>query len=285
MNASIQFKQAIEYIDSLPAMPVIAQKILFLNLGTPEGEDKLLKLIELDPAISAKIIGLSKSTLYGSPGMIASVKEATMRLGLQTVKSVAIGLATIEALHKTTGSQLGKTELWTRSIAVAMAMKVLAKHMPPRQRPLDDQIFLAGLLHDIGYIVIDYISPMTCDSLLSHFDAENDAELLALEKQVLSMSHGEIGGKLSAYWDLPEEIGAVVRFHHNKGHSGAEVGQPLVRLVYLAERILTPFGIKEGAPQIEQMDWLELGINPGKAEEIVNEVQQAASNVNQFFHI
>jgi len=285
MGASLSFKNSIDNVDCLPALPFIAQKILALKLDTDEGESKLLELIALDPIISAKIIGLSKSTLFGASGMIVSVKEAALRLGLKTIKSVAIGLATMEALNKTTSSQLRKTELWTKSISVAMAMKVLSKYMQSRHRPLDDQIFLAGLLHDIGYIVIDYVSPDTLNSLLNHFETENEEALLAIENKILGMSHSDVGGRLVFFWDLPDEIVAVVRHHHNQSHVDLGMAQSLVRLVYLAERIITPFGVKEGSTELHQTDWGDLGINPEKSDDIIAEVLYEITKVNQFFHI
>jgi HD-like signal output (HDOD) protein len=285
MNASLSFKQSIERVDCLPALPIIAQKILGLNLETTEGEGKLLELIVLDPLISAKLIGLSKSTLFGAPGMIASVKDAAMRLGMKTIKSVAIGIATMEALNKTTSSQLKKTDLWTHSISVAMAMKVLSKHMPASKRPLDDQMFMSGLLHDIGYIVVDHISPQTSDSILNQFGAENDEALLTIEKQILGLTHAEVGGKLAFAWDLADELVEVVRHHHSQSYAGSEVGQTLVRLVYLAERIITPFGVKQASSTVDQVDWSGLGINLDNTEDIIVEVQQEITKVNQFFQI
>ncbi len=285
MHKSLNFKKSIEHVECLPALPIIAQKILGLNLGTTEGEGKLLELIALDPLISAKLIGLSKSTLFGAPGMIASVKDAAMRLGMKTIKSVAIGIATMEALNKTTSSQLKKTDLWTHSISVAMAMKVLSKHLPASQRPLDDQMFMSGLLHDIGYIVVDHISPQLSDSILSQFGTDNDEALLTIENKILGLTHAEVGGKLAFAWDLADELVEVIRHHHSQSYAGSEVGQILVRLVYLAERIITPFGVKQPLSTIDQVVWSDLGISPEKTEDIIAEVQQEITKVSQFFQI
>src|SRR5690242_1376603 len=122
LDTSVNLKQAITKLDSLPSMPVIAQKLLALPLDTDDGEAKLLKLIGLDPLISAKIIGLANTSLFGSPVKVASVGDAAMRLGLTRVKSVAIGIATMSTLTKLPEGQLKANDLWLHSMGIAVAV-------------------------------------------------------------------------------------------------------------------------------------------------------------------
>ena len=86
-NQNIDLRQAVKYIDALPAMPVIAQRLLALSMDTDEDEREMLILIEQDPQISAKIIGLSNSANLGSARKSTSVKEAAILLGMNRVKS------------------------------------------------------------------------------------------------------------------------------------------------------------------------------------------------------
>jgi HD-like signal output (HDOD) protein len=81
MKQPTNLKKAIQSLDSLPAMPVIAQKILTLSLDTDAGELQLLKLIEKDPQISARIIGLANTPLFGASKRVASIQDASMLLG------------------------------------------------------------------------------------------------------------------------------------------------------------------------------------------------------------
>ena len=106
MNTSVDIKQAITKLDSLPTIPLIAQKLLALPLDTDEGEAKLLKLLGHDPIISARIIGLANTSLFCAPVKVSSINDAAMRLGLTRVKSVAISIATISTLSKFPEGQL-----------------------------------------------------------------------------------------------------------------------------------------------------------------------------------
>lgn len=282
MTQGIGLQHSLDRIDTLPALPVIAQKLLTLALDTDEGEAQLLKLIAQDPQISAKIIGLSNSALFGSPRKITSVSDAAMCLGLTQVKSVAIGIATMSALAKQSEGKLKSADLWTHNMAIANAMRVIARHMPTRLRPMDDQIFLAGLLHDIGYNVLNFLDSSASDGLYEKLNAPTDDSLLNIEQQLLGTHHGELGARLALHWGLPEEIIAVIRFHHMPDNPDAEAGQPLVSLVHLAEKIMPDFGIPEHTgQQILPQEWIALGIEATEQDAIVQEVNTAAEQVRQ----
>lgn len=282
MAISIDLKQSLERIDTLPAMPAIAQKLLALPLDTDEGEAQLLKLIAQDPQISAKIIGLSNSALFGSPRKISSVSDAAMCLGLTRVKSVAIGIATMSALAKPSEGKLKSTDLWTHNMAIASAMRVIARYMSTRLRPMDDQIFLAGLLHDIGYNALNFLDVNASDALYEQLSATPDASLLEIEQQLLGTHHSELGARLALHWGLPEEIIAVIRYHHTPEHINAEVGQPLVNLVHIAEKILPNVGIVEYTEQeIAEQEWINLGIDPAESDKIVKEIAAVAEQTKQ----
>lgn len=282
MTHGIGLQHSLDRIDTLPALPVIAQKLLTLALDTDEGETQLLKLIAQDPQISAKIIGLSNSALFGSPRKITSVSDAAMCLGLTQVKSVAIGIATMSALAQQSESEFSSTDLWMHHITIANAMRVIARHMPARLRPLDDQIFLAGLLHDIGYNVLNFLDSNAANALHEKLSVASGDIMLNIEQQLLGTHHGELGARLALHWGLPEEIIAVIRYHHMPDNADAEVGQPLVNLVHLAEKILPNLGIPEHTgPEILPQEWINLGIEATESNDIIQEVKTVAEQAKQ----
>jgi putative nucleotidyltransferase with HDIG domain len=262
--------------ETLPTLPEIAHKLLTLPLDTVDGEAQLLKLIGNDPVISSKIIGLANSSLFGAPIKISSISDAAMRLGLNTVKAVAIGIATMSVSG---GARIGKfkpADLWAHSMAIAYSMHAISAAMPARVRPVDDSIFLAGLLHDMGYMALAHINPDVSDAL---FDAMKniDLPLLETEREVAGMTHTEIGVALGHHWDLPEEIIAVMAYHHIPNDEKAQVGQPLVSMVNLAEKILPEFGLTASAEStISEQEWLDLGIDPARAERVIGQLQNVA---------
>lgn len=282
MGIAVDLKINISKLNTLPAMPVIAQKLLALALDTDEGEAQLLKLIEQDPLIAAKIIGLANSPLFGSSRKVNSVSDASMLLGLTRVKSVAIGIATMSAVTKFPGGLLKANDLWLHSMAIALVMRAIARAMPARTRPLDDQIFLSGLLHDIGYMALSFLDTPASDALHSQLLANPDRPVVEIEQELIGMTHGEIGARLGLHWDLPEEIIAVMRYHHTPDNDQANAGQPLVSLVNLAERLLPGFGVAEQTEQaVSEEDWQKLGIDPEKAESIIEQIATIAEQAQQ----
>ncbi|HCJ50378.1 MAG TPA: histidine kinase [Gallionella sp.] len=282
MNSQIDLKMNLAGLDSLPAMPTIAQKLLSLALDSDEGEAQLLKLIEQDPLISAKIIGLSNSSMFGASRKVNSVHDAAMLLGLTRVKSIALGIATLSAMRTPLEGLFKINELWLHSLTIALAMRTLSKAMPARTRPLDDQIFLSGLLHDIGYMALSYLDTAASDALHTRLHAQPERAAQEIEQELLGITHGEIGAQLGRHWDLPEEIIAVMRYHHTPDIEEAAAGQPLVSLVNFAERLLPDVGVAEHTRlEISAEEWLSLGINPDRAEDLAAALTEVAEQAKQ----
>ena len=277
MSTPSDLKKAIRNLDALPTMPVVAQKLLALPLDTEDGETKLLKLIELDPLISAKIIGLANTSLFGSPVKVSSVRDAAMRLGLTRVKAVAVGIATMSALTKLPEGKIQVNDLWLHSMGLAVAMRSIAKAMPANVRPLDDHIFLAGLLHDMGYMALAYLDTKGSNALCDKFQEQSGQPILEMEQQLLGTTHCEIGAQLGRHWDLPEEVIAVMRYHHTPDEENAALGQPLVSMVNIVEKILPEFGVNKAAEaEIADQEWSALGIDPAKAGAIREQILEVA---------
>jgi putative nucleotidyltransferase with HDIG domain len=285
MNTSgsrVNLKQAILNLDTLPSMPVITQKILALDLNSDEGEMGMLKLIEKDPQIAAKIIGLSNSPLFGSSKHVASVADAAMLLGITRVKSVTIGIAVMTSLAKKSAGKLDIQKLWMHSLAIALALRTISRAMPQKLRPLDDEIFLAGLLHDIGYMVLNNLDPVRSDELHTRLDTEKNRSCIDIEAELLEMNHAELGAELARHWGLPASIVSILRYHHDPANVNASEGQPLVSMVNLAEKVLVSFGIPEHtSAEINPEEWAGLGIDPAKAEELIEQIKQQAEEASK----
>lgn len=278
----VNLKEAVRHLDALPAMPLIAQKILALDLQSDAGERALLKLIEQDPQIAAKIIGLANTPLFGASKSITSIADAAMLLGITRIKSVTLGIAVMSALVKKSAGKLDIQGLWLHNLAIALALRTLARAMPANIRPLDDQLFLAGLLHDIGYVVLNHLDQPRSDELHSRFAAESGRDSNEIEAELLEMNHCELGAELARFWNLPDIIVAVLRYHHTPDNASASFAQPLVRMTNLAGKILNTFGISERInPEITAADWEALEIDPAGADGLIAQITAQAEEARQ----
>lgn len=282
-STRLRLKQSLANLDSLPAMPATAQKLLALPLDTDEGETQMLQLIGQDPQISAKIISLANSPIMGVSRKLNTVSDAAMLLGLTRVKSVAVGIASMSHLAQSpAGKYFKPQDLWLHSMTVAIVMRTIAQAMPRNIRPNEDQIFLAGLLHDIGFMALHHIDTEASDALHHQLLLQPERSILEIELETLGITHCYIGSQLARHWHLPEEIIAVLGYHHPPYVEEVADGNPLVRLVSLSEKIAPNYGIAEHTgDEIQEYEWLELGIDPAGVEDICAQANELAVQTAQ----
>lgn len=256
-------------LESLPAMPKTAQEILSIELASDKGNELLLKLIEKDLAISARIIGLANSPLFGTSRKIMTVGDAATVLGIKRVKMVALGFAMMSSVTRNPPGLLNVLQLWQHSMAVAVAMDALSKAMPREMRPPDEDIYLAGLLHDIGFLVLEYMEPELSNRFHARLAVVGTLPDIEIEDEMLEINHGELGALLAEHWNLADTIVAVLRHHHA---ACPVAGNTLISMTRLAEKLLPTFAMAEQKPSgIELCEWQALGI----AEESVAAAEAA----------
>lgn len=286
MNTSstpVNLREAIKNLNSLPALPLIAQKLLSLKTDTDEGQRQLLLLIDQDPQIMAKIIGLANAPIHGISRKITSVPEAAIVLGINRIKSVATGIAIMSLKSASAPGSLNMQDLWMHNLGIAFAMLAIGRAMPRNIRPADDFIFLAGMLHDIGYIALAHLDPKRSNELHTYMAAENAPPAWEIEKSLLDMCHDELGAELARHWNLPKEIISVIRYHHSPDAPDAPKDNLLIRMVYVAEKMLPSFGMGEHvSPGISDADWYALSIEPANAEEILCQAAEQADQATLF---
>lgn len=280
-TSPVNLKQVVRNLDVLPAMPVTAQRLLALDMSTSKGEREMMLLIEQDPQISAKIIGLANSAAVASTRKVMTVRDAAMLLGFSRVQSIASGIAIISLMAKAPAGRFNMQDLWLHSLGVAFAMLAISRAMPAKLRPQEDQLFLAGMLHDIGYLALAFLDRGLSDKLHEQLAAGSGQPVLQVEQELLGTSHAELGAELAKQWNLPEEIVDVLRSHHQP--EAAVAGLVLARMVCLAEKILPAFGLNERtAAEVLDEEWAVLGINPADAAEVSEQVIEQADQASQF---
>jgi len=286
MNTSstpVNLRVAIKDLNSLPAIPLIAQKLLTLNVETDEGQRQMLSLIAQDPQILARVIGLANAPVQGSSRKVSSISEAAIILGINRIKSVATGMSMMSVNAGASTGSFNLQDLWMHNLGIAFAMIAISNAMPRKIRPDSDYVFLAGILHDIGYIALAHLDPKRSNELHTYQAAAPARSVLEIEKSLLEICHDELGAELARHWNLPDEIISVIRYHHTPDAPEAPKNQPLIRMVYIAEKMLPSFGMGEHVDTgIHDSDWEALGIDPSNAEEILNQAAEQADQAALF---
>ena len=280
MSYSTNLRQTVDLLESLPAMPKIAQEILSIQMATDDSNDRLLKLIEKDPAISARIIGLSNSPLFGTSRKIMSVHDAAAVLGINRIKMIAMSFAMVSSMSSNRGGSLDIIHLWQHSMAVTLAMDELSHAMPKEIRPPDEEIYLAGLLHDIGFLVLQYVDPELSNRFHARIAAEPSRSLEEIETEMLEVGHSELGALLAQHWNLAEAIVAVLRHHHSSYEALSKGMPPLIIMADLAERLLPTFGgFEPVAESIEPEEWNTIGIATDEIAKVETAMRKRAAEI------
>ena len=257
-----------DQIDALPAIHYIAQKILTLKLNTQKDEIALFELLGEDPPIMAKVIGLSNSPQFGLSRTIYKLHDAMAVLGTNRIKMVALSFAMMSSLHRNPAGLLNSKNLMMHSLSVAMGMETLSHYLPMDKRPSEEEIFLAGLVHDIGYLVLDFVNPLVSDQFQLRMVTNKSLREEEIEKSILDRNHCELGALLARHWKLPRNIVNVLQYHHTPFDELPE-DMPLVGLTSLVERMQPTFKREaDGGNVIQLAEWEYMGIDSSKTDEI-----------------
>ena len=139
------------------------------------------------------------------------------------------------------------------------------------------------MLHDIGYLALAHLDTQRSDDLHTRFVIEPDRLAIEVERELLEVTHDELGAELAKHWNLPSEIVAVLRYHHTPDAPEAAEGQPLVRIINITEKLLPTLGLREFVGNyVAPEEWVALGIDPSKADEIAEQAVEQANQAAQF---
>ncbi len=198
-------------IEVLPAAPSLLGKLLPKLSDTDAHFDEIVDVIALDPGLTAKLLQICNSAFFGQTEPILSVQDAVARVGYQSIYLLVAMISGADAFPVTSANGLNIGRLWGHSITTAFSSKYIAEST----RQDGNILFTAGLLHDIGKIVLAQIQPTIVSD---RFYQLSEAESLAHEKETYGYNHAEIGTALMKRWKLPEQLIVAVSHHHEPRH-------------------------------------------------------------------
>lgn len=276
-----RIQQRLEETIEIPPLPATAQKIIKLRVDPDATVDDITGLVETDPALAAQVVSWAASPYYAAPGKIRSVEDAIVRvLGFDLVINLALGLALGKTLSLPKDQPQQATPYWQQAIYSAAVIEGLTRAMPRAQRPEAGLTYLAGLLHNFGYLVLAHVFPPHFSLICRHLEVNPHLSASHIEQHLLGITREQIGAWLMRFWDMPEELATALRFQHDPDYQGPHAAY--ANLVCLAVNLLRGRGIGNGPAQ-ELPDGLfeRLGISRDKAEEALNHVLQAEAALRE----
>lgn len=233
-NESQVINQALSRVGDIATLPAVTVKIIEIVENPKSTARELHEVIRNDPALSTKVLKVVNSAFYGLPGQVANVDRAIVLLGLSAVKNIAVAssIARMFKGEKIT-DKFSARDLWSHSVAVGVAARALARTMG--NRPEGEEVFLAGLIHDLGILIERQAMGEKLVEVINRAAAGEDS-FLKCEQQVLGADHQMFGAALATKWKFPRHLRAVIGYHHDSQRVAEEM-RMVVGLVQIADII------------------------------------------------
>ncbi len=231
----------ISQVQSLPPLPDTATK-LFMIMNDPKSSvDEIVETVKYDQAITTEVLRLCNSAFIGLGRTVTSLKDAMLLLGSAKVLQMVMSVhANALLAREQAGYGLEPGALWRHSVAVALASSTFAQRL---RLPNVSLAFTAGLLHDIGKVILNRYVADEFTEIVRRVSDEG-LSFGEAEQQVLGFSHEEVGGIIAESWQLPDPIVRCIRYHHTP-HL-VDPPDDLVDTVYLATSLCLILGIGIG---------------------------------------
>lgn len=278
---------AVKQLSHIATLPEVTLGIIELVENPNSSAQDLNGLIGRDPALSARVLKVVNSAFYGLPRQIGSINRAISLLGLNAVKNIAIA-ASLAKLFRGGAlcDRFDAKELWSHSIAVATAAKLLAKEA---RMSSGDEAFLAGLMHDIGIMVALQTDRAKLAQVFASMQFNSDGtpamDFRFIERHEFGADHGHFGEALCEQWKFPRSLVLACGHHHDPTSAPAGSRQ-IPWIVFIADRLATEnggFAIDICDREIPREAFECLGIGPEQLDTVRAQLTVALDEVEATF--
>ena len=252
--------ELLDRVDDLPPLPAVAAKVMGMAEDDKTSAMDLAQVLATDQALTAKLIRISNSAYYGFARRISTVREAVVMLGFKQVRQVAVGASMMNTFKRSGVDDGFDLDLfWGHSVGVAVAAEALAKKTLGAK---PEDAFTAGILHDIGRLVLRQVLPQEFSHAIS-IARTGEMALHEAELEITGYAHDEIGQALGERWKFPGHLVDAVRCHHDDNLTAAADG--LAGVVAQSNHLLLHYGLFCGydldigqvpplSPELEQVE-------------------------------
>lgn len=273
----IDFDEMVSRVEDLPSLPAVVMELL--NSIDREDIDihVLAKKISHDQALTAKTLRLANSSFYGLQVKVTTIQQAITLLGFGCVRNLITTAALTGCFPQGRCAGFDHKAFWRHSIATATCSKVLAMHLHINQ----DFAFTAGLLHDIGQLVLVSHFQRQVEAAIAYRN-EHDCEMLVAEQAVLGLDHLKVGATLAAAWNFSETLQKAIKWHHHPEEPGAGF---LASIVHVADAIVHALDlardVNDLVPFVSQVAWDGLALSEATYLHVFRETQLQFDEISQ----
>lgn len=273
----LHFNQVINQIRDLPALPAIVQDLM-KNIGPDETDINVItRKVAMDQALSAKTLQFANSSFYGLQSKVTTIQQAITLIGINAVRHVVTATALTGYFPPNNCAGFDFFALWRHAVATAVCSRVLARHLHVNQ----DYAFTAGLLHDIGRLVLVTYFRNEYEAVIA-YRQEHDCHWLEAEQEVLGVDHVMAGEALAAHWNFSDTILHAIAGHHNPEQQKV---RSLASIVHMADAIAHALDLShlesDLVPPVSHVAWVGLDLSEEVYQQVFHETELLFDEVSR----
>ncbi|MCL1837518.1 MAG: HDOD domain-containing protein [Treponema sp.] len=275
-NVSVLSGAIANSVSSLPQFPENILAVQRLIAGSNADMGAIARQLSMDPALTADLLRIVNSAQYMLVRRVDSIFDAVKMVGIQGIRNLLYSYGTQQILGSDTQE---KKQLWEHCYKTAYYAYSLAAHSR-RDRTLLDDVYVSGILHDMGKIIFSNVHPELLDKI-KNFCAERNIPTSTIEDLSAGMNHAEIGALIAEKWNFPDTLVNTIRYHHNPA-AADENCRDLVECVYLANMLCEYEDGNATFDQIEAEPLARFGISDqNHLDSLLNRFSQGFKKENE----
>jgi putative nucleotidyltransferase with HDIG domain len=200
----------IKGIEDLPTLPIVSKRIMEIAQDENASYHDLVEIVKQDQALSTQIMKVANSSFYGFLSRVSSLEHALVLLGSQEVISLVLGVSVYKFFSHNGDRAVDLSRFWKHSIICSQVARFLATHFKLNE---DDSLFLIGLIHDIGKIVMDQYFHEEFLKIVEYV-SKHRTTFSKAEKEILGTTHYQIGATVLKQWKFPKKVIMPIFYHH-----------------------------------------------------------------------
>ena len=269
-------EQVVAKIRRLPSLPAVVAEVLESFEDEHADVGAIGKKIAQDQALSAKVLRVANSSFYGLAGRVITVQDAMVVLGFRNVRILVLAAGVTGSFPAVEGGWFDLRAFWLHAIITAVCARAFAADASVEP----DRAFTAGLLHDIGRIVLATCFPDRYREV-AEYRARLDCYPIEAEREILGLDHAAVGGALTERWKFAPVIQHAVAAHHGPASEALQDGAPdLAGLVHVADVAAHALDLagdqNEMVPPLNAVTWARLGLDWPRFRKLLGEAEHRA---------
>ncbi|HUW50472.1 MAG TPA: HDOD domain-containing protein [Sulfuricella sp.] len=280
---TISASDLVQDISGLITLPDVYLRINRMVENPDSTIEDIAKAISQDPSFTMRLLKIANSALYSFPSSVNTVSRAVTIIGTSQIHNLALSMSVAKSFDGLPNDLVSMENFWKHSLLCALSARILARQAG---RCDPEALFTAGLLHDIGELIIfNRLSGLARKALTLVLDTMDEMSVSEAEYEVMGFDHGDVGGELARQWKLPPLLEECIAYHHhieNAKRYPRETALTHIANIFSQMAELDTLDSSD-VPPINPRSWEITGLTEESMEPTVREAQAEIAEVTQLF--